>query len=301
MKIAAIVVTYNRLELLKLSIDALKNQEEQADEIIVINNNSTDGTTEWLTQQTGITVVWQENTGGAGGFYTGLKQAYEKGFDWFWVMDDDTIPYPGALSAFKKNINDFSLTTHDKIGFIASKVIWKDGQPHLMNLPHLSTFDQQQRPFNAFDQFDLFAVNSSSFVSLLISREALTEVGLPVKEFYIWGDDTEFTNRMVKQGFQGFYSPKSVVLHDTGLNYSANLFTDTPNNIWKYSYGIRNELFVIRHFNGFGKYFSKFLKRLFVFPFRILKKRKDHRWVFIKVNWSATLASLGFNPTINKV
>ena len=73
LKIATVVVTYNRLELLKDCIESLRNQTRKIDEIFVINNSSTDGTEEWLSRQNDLTTITQPNTGGAGGFYTGTK------------------------------------------------------------------------------------------------------------------------------------------------------------------------------------------------------------------------------------
>lgn len=301
MKIAAIIITFNRLELLKQCIDAVKNQALKTDEIIVINNQSTDGTADWLAKQEGITVITQPNTGGSGGVYTAIKYAYPKGYDWFWIMDDDTIPNPDSLYALYQNIVDAKKLGVENIGFIGSKVIWKDGAPHLMNIPHLANIDPQGMPFNQLDQVALYGISASSFVSLMLSREAVQKVGLPLKEFYIWGDDTEYTRRITRSGFSGYYSSSSVVLHNTSVNYSANIFTDTPNNIWKYNYGIRNELFLVKHFGNSFKFYSKFFKRMLVFPFRIFKRRKDYRWAFIKTNWRASLSALNFNPQIDQV
>ena len=69
--VAAVVVTYNRLNDLKLCIDSLNQQTRPLDAIIVINNGSTDGTSGWLAEQNGLTVITQSNLGGAGGFLAG--------------------------------------------------------------------------------------------------------------------------------------------------------------------------------------------------------------------------------------
>ena len=96
MRIAAIVVTFNRFELLKKTLERLR-AITRVDKIIVINNGSTDGTTEWLRLQTDLHVVHQENVGGSGGFYTGIRLAHEEGFDWLWCMDDDVFPEDECL------------------------------------------------------------------------------------------------------------------------------------------------------------------------------------------------------------
>ena len=94
MKITAVVVTYNRLELLRKVVDGLRRNN--LSDIIVVNNGSTDGTQEWLEAQTHLNVVHQDNVGGSGGFYTGIKKAYDEGADWIWCMDDDVTPIVGC-------------------------------------------------------------------------------------------------------------------------------------------------------------------------------------------------------------
>ena len=61
-KIYAVVVTFNRLELLKRNIDSLR-QNHPIERIIVVNNGSTDGTREWLSEQSDLLVITQENVG----------------------------------------------------------------------------------------------------------------------------------------------------------------------------------------------------------------------------------------------
>src|SRR3990170_1109632 len=102
MKIAAVIVTYNRIQLLKECINALHIQTRKLEEIIVVNNSSTDGTLEWLNSQKDLTTITQENSGSAGGFHTGIKAAYEKGYDWIWCMDDDAEPELNALEELTK-------------------------------------------------------------------------------------------------------------------------------------------------------------------------------------------------------
>ena len=102
MKISAVVVTYNRLSLLKRTISSLLSQTYSLQQVYVVNNGSTDGTKEWLDRQQHLTVVHQENVGGSGGFYTGIQKAYEDGADWIWCMDDDVFPRPTCLEQLLK-------------------------------------------------------------------------------------------------------------------------------------------------------------------------------------------------------
>src|SRR5947207_1705698 len=93
-RVCAVIVTYNRLGLLKDALAAVRHQSRRPDTIIVVDNGSSDGTGLWLAAQTDAAfhVITQPNLGGSGGFYTGMLAAYETGADWLWCMDDDTIP-----------------------------------------------------------------------------------------------------------------------------------------------------------------------------------------------------------------
>ena len=100
-KIATIVVTYNRVQLVTKCIDGIINQNKKPDRVYIIDNASTDNTYEVLYQNGYVDNIKEDiefvyikmnsNLGGAGGFYTGLNQAFNDGYDLFWVMDDDGV------------------------------------------------------------------------------------------------------------------------------------------------------------------------------------------------------------------
>ncbi len=94
MRVAAVVVTYNRLPLLQRLVARLREVPELAGgEVLVVDNASTDGTGEWLAAQDDVlTRSLAENRGGAGGFHDGLGWAVERGADLVWLMDDDGLP-----------------------------------------------------------------------------------------------------------------------------------------------------------------------------------------------------------------
>ena len=114
--ISCVVVTYNRLELLKENIKSLLNQTYAPNKIYIINNCSTDGTAGYLAQfnnHNKITVVnLPKNIGGAGGFNHGTKLAVKEGAGYVWLMDDDTIPEPDALEHLVK-----TATAETSVGF----------------------------------------------------------------------------------------------------------------------------------------------------------------------------------------
>jgi len=265
--VCAVVVTYNRKDLLIECLEALRKQTIPVQGIYLIDNTSTDGTQELLLEKGYIKELppenlkepWEkeftiqnltnmediklhyvrmhENTGGAGGFYEGVKGGYEKGYDWLWLMDDDTIATKIALENLIEKIKTLDL---NKIGFLSSKVLWTDKTPHIMNIPSVKPLINGM-PFNIYEEKDLLLLESASFVSLLIRKEILKNIGLPIREFFIWADDVEYTLRITKNGFLGFYVKDSIVIHKTKTNYSASQVYD-----WRFYYNVRNWLWIYR-------------------------------------------------------
>jgi rhamnopyranosyl-N-acetylglucosaminyl-diphospho-decaprenol beta-1,3/1,4-galactofuranosyltransferase len=295
-KVVAVVVTNNRLALLEECLAALKRQSFLLADLIVVDNGSTDGTIDWLKKQHGLSVIEQENLGGSGGFYTGLKAALATGAEWVWLMDDDTICSPDSLQILTGKINGLA-----DVGFIGSKAVWNDGEPHLMNIPAIKPSFHKYLPFNKFDDRHVLLVETCSFVSLLINSSAVENVGLPYKEFFIWGDDQEYTGRITKAGYLGFYCPESVVLHKTGINYFPDFYRETVNNLWKHSYGFRNEFFMIKKNKGFIYFIFWLILKVAYTSAKLVLIRKDNRFKFIKVLCNSARKAIFFNPKIDMV
>lgn len=294
-KVAAVVVTNNRIALLKECLSSIKNQTYKPDSVIVVNNASTDGTTEWLSTQKDIIVINQQNLGGSGGFYTGIKKAVALGAASVWVMDDDTICRTNTLQLLVANME----SVNERVGFVGSKSEWKDGSPHLMNVPAIMPSFNKTIPFNKYDKKGLLLIETTSFVSLLLNADAIKSVGLPYKDFFIWGDDQEYTRRITKAGYLGLYCKDSIVLHKTPINYCPDFYHDTVPNLWKHRYGFRNEFFMIKKNKGFIFFiFWLFIKVIYT-SMRLLFSRNDHRLIFVWTLCIAAWNSIFFNPKID--
>ena len=277
------------------AVAALQRQTYPLQQIVVVDNGSTDGTAEWLDAQQGLLAKHQQNLGGSGGFYTGLKVAASLDTEWIWVMDDDTICEPDTLQKLVQKIPQVP----EKIGFIGSKSVWKDGSPHMMNIPAIQPRFNETLPFNLYDHLNLLLTETSSFVSLLINVNAVRKVGLPYREFFIWGDDQEYTRRITKAGYLGFYCTDSVVLHKTPINYFPDFYRDTAANLWKHKYGFRNEFFMVKKNKGFLYFICWLLAKVAYTSLKILKIRKDNHLKFIKTLLSSAWQSVFFNPHID--
>ena len=236
MKVCAVIVTYNRLSLLIGCIDSLRNQSYPLDSIIVVNNDSTDGTKEWLERQTDIIVINQSNIGGAGGFHTGTKYAYEKGYDWVWLMDDDVEPTPNCLE------NLFVYNSQD-IGIIQPLRIF-NGKPVLFESKELNLSDFSVDLHSAFVTLDDIStpcyVAAIPFEGPLVKREVFTKIGFPNKDYFIFYDDTDFSLRTQIAGYKILLIPTAI------LQKKILPSTEKVSLSWKKCYDIRNYAFFNR-------------------------------------------------------
>lgn len=135
LRIAAVVVTYNRKRMLLRCLDCLLGQKEAHCDILVVDNASTDGTAEALSSYRKNRRIYYCNTGrnlgGAGGFSFGMREAVQRGYEGIWAMDDDALPEPDALS----KLLDADAKLAGNYGFLCSAVYWKDGSLCRMNRP----------------------------------------------------------------------------------------------------------------------------------------------------------------------
>jgi len=208
--VLAVVVTHQRLSMLRGCVDRLRSQTYPTD-ILVVDNNSADGTAEWLTRQRDIAYVRQRNSGGAGGFHTGLKIGFQLGYDLIWCMDDDVAPTPRCLEELLAVIDGHAAPSGDPIGWVCSKVTDTEGLMVPLNHPVLVDRSIEV----GLPSPDAIAAQSCSFVSVAITREAVSTVGLPFRQMFIWLDDLEYTRRITLSGFRGLLATNSVAVHLT--------------------------------------------------------------------------------------
>jgi GT2 family glycosyltransferase len=304
-QIICVIVTYNRLQLLKESIAAVKSQTRPVDRIIVVDNHSTDGTADYLgtlAQEPLFQIVtMKENVGGSGGFAEGIRKAALQHADWIWLMDDDTIPTPDALERM------LPFTQDAKVGFVNSLVLWTDGTPHLMNgvkkIKNMAKAQHALADSTGVRPEDIEMISMASFVSLLVRGDIPWKLGLPYKEFFIWCDDSEYTERICKSGYCGVRTRESIVVHKTPINCGPSLSTLPVSVAWKAYYGVRNESFLRRKRKGWLLFFFAQLN-CFRTHARRIKARKlptEDETKLLRENNRGLWDGFTFNPQIEYI
>lgn len=286
MKIIAVVVTYNRLPLLQKNIACLR-QQKPLTAIMVVNNGSTDGTAEWLQEQTDLTVVTQANVGGSGGFYTGIDLAYKEGADWIWCMDDDVFPRPDCLEQLLQHADEAAIGILAPRRLMEGQVYTNDFQAYNLTNPLTSMYQQKlkKQVVNAPTQ-----IAGTAFEGPFIRREVVERIGLPNKDFFIFCDDTDYCLRTVQAGFRLLYVPTALM--DKQRFFSNDSWGERHRKKkWKHFYQVRNSTYMnhhyglnwaVRYLRGFIGMSGYVLTALFTAPFS-----EGYSWRDIPRFWQA--------------
>lgn len=245
-EICTAIVTYNRLDLLKDAIKSIQNQNTPTD-ILVVNNGSTDGTADYLATIEGVITITQDNVGGAGGFFTALKYIAEHGYRFAWVMDDDIVADPTTLTELLNAYNEIS--KEEKVGFLCSSVYSAEGET--VNVPSVSSTQNSTGypEWNKWLDKSYIKVDISTFVSVFMSTDIIMEVGLPYKEYFIWGDDTEYTQR-ISSKYPSYLIGKSKITHLRNGGRLSLYNINDPKRIEMFKFFIRNNMNNVRLYSS---------------------------------------------------
>lgn len=291
MKIGAVIVTYNRKELLLECISALLKQTFTLSKIIVVDNNSTDGTYEMLKGQKFFDELsyfkLPKNIGGAGGFHEGIKASLKCDLDWVWIMDDDTIPHESALEEL---LNALKNAQKERVSFFASSVFGEHGE--FMNVPKidLSLSENGYEHWYKNLEYGMVSIKNATFVSLLISMDAIKKCGLPVKDYFIWGDDLEYTMRLIKYYGPAYIVGKSRVIHKRKNARTLSIVDDESERLGFYYYMYRNGLLNEKEYFGRKEVIKRFFRNLKTIIKIVIKRNCKNKGEKIHIIISGTCA-----------
>jgi len=244
-RIVAVVVAWNRRDLLAQTLHGLAAQTRPLDAVVVIDNASTDDSADLARAHPVVTevVTLPTNTGGAGGFAAGIARAVAShDADLVWVMDDDTVPTPTALA----ELVSARVRHPGRVTVAASRADWTDGREHPMNRPRPRPGSSRVARGAARMAGAAYPIRSASFVSILIDAEAIRRHGLPQADYFLWNDDFEYTARLLRDGV-GLYVPASRVYHLTKVFGSSDADPGP-----RFTNEVRNKLWVFTRSDALG-------------------------------------------------
>jgi GT2 family glycosyltransferase len=197
--VASITTAFNAIRLLPRQIDALLRQSRPLQEIVIVDNGSTDGTSAMLAERyPKITVLrLRENVGAAGGWAAGLTYAaLERGHDWVWNFDDDSVPSDNALEILLAGALEAGAETevgmvvplpvHATTGIPYPPLFWRDG----FVKPEKESLEQP-----------IWFADLAIASGCMVRREVVTKIGLPRSDFFMDFFDFEYCLRMRSSGF----------------------------------------------------------------------------------------------------
>lgn len=255
--VCAFVLTRDRKDLLVECLRGLLAQTHPVEQIIVLDNASTDGTREHLASAGLLDRVRYErrevNTGGAGGFREGVRLAQEAGLDWIWLMDDDAEPRRDALEKL------LAAPVAADVAGLGSAVVHPDGSIDVQHRCSLGRF-VVPLPASAYERGRYERVECASFVGLLMRTDASKRAGLPVAEFFIGYDDAEYSLRLGELRLV----PESEIVHKVPIGGTTGTarsrfvnrvfgltYAPTPwESYWRDLYRVRNFMWLRHHHGG---------------------------------------------------
>lgn len=234
---AVVIVTYNRVELLKECLACVCGQTIPFSRVIVVDNHSTDGTAEFLAAREDLDVIREpENLGGAGGFYDGLQCASQGEYDWVLIIDDDAMIAPDYMEKLLDYAN-----AHTGIYGLAGKVVTEGhiDVSHRRQIINRLLYVESNVASEEY-QKESFSCDAATFCGLLLQGQKMREIGLPQKGYFLWYDDIEYCLRLQECGGVTVV-PAAVLHHKTVLSKEGMVTKGVLHRIgWRQYYGYRN-------------------------------------------------------------
>ena len=252
-RVAAVIVTHKRVDLLRASLDVVANQTRPVEWLIVVDNGCEDAVCDLLNDVAGDRGVYlpsATNLGGAGGFAYGFLQALALGAEAVWCADDDGRPENTEVlatlmdCATRHCLDEVSpvvcnLAEPDKLAFPLRRGIeWRRYRSELFDLKH------------PVEEQDFLPNIASLFNGALISADAMARIGVPDYRLFIRGDEVEYHRRLSRSGLKFGTCLSAAYLHPDGSDefkpiLGGRMHTQYPDNEGKRFFTYRNRGFLM--------------------------------------------------------
>ena len=184
-------------------------------QVILVDNNSSDDSGRKLSEQFPEIVLMQmeSNLGFTGGNNAGMKKALEDGADYILLLNNDTTVASNLLDKLVEAVE-----SGEDVAVVSPKIVFFDRPDRLWyaagsfswwsGMPSYYYKKAQDSPPN-----NLQEITFATGCAMLLRAKALEKVGLLDDRFFIYGEDTDLTTRLLKAGYRGLYTPHTKVWH----------------------------------------------------------------------------------------
>jgi len=250
--VASVTITYNGKNLLAKHMRALLSQTRPLDEIVIVDNGSSDGTSEYLAQEFPQVKVLRldVNVGAAGAWEAGIKYAaFERGHTWIWSFDDDSEPAKRALELLL--FGGGGAASDSSIGVLAPVPVHPASG--LKYKPLLTTPQGIRQPTDEMMNQAVLFVDMVITSGCLIRGEVARKIGLPIGGFYMDYFDYEYVYRARRAGYQVAMISECTMAHKVGSTRTVTVFGSRRMWIqqppWREYYIGRNLIYMVWHLN----------------------------------------------------
>ncbi|RMH55908.1 MAG: glycosyltransferase [Bacteroidetes bacterium] len=204
--VGVVIVTHNRLALLRQCLASVRQQTAPPAFILVIDSGSTDGTAAWLDAQPDLRVCHLPNRGGAWAYHVGIREAQAQGATWLLLLDDDCEVAPTYLADGLALAR--AMQAADPADAVFTGRVWEAGRKVFFH--GVENGRWRSAPLHPDRPCPSEALG---FPFLLLHRSVVEAVGLPYTFWFIVNDDVEWTRRMRRHGFRLHLLPVEAGVH----------------------------------------------------------------------------------------
>jgi GT2 family glycosyltransferase len=220
MKVLGYIHSYNDEEVIDSSVRALLEQSYHLDEVLLVDNASTDGTLRRAFPQRVTVIRHPENWGTSGAVSTGLRYALANNYDWIWLLDADSAPRRNALEQLFDRYRSFAPDLQQQTWLLASLPV-----NAFANVPrHASIFTEGgYREVQPLADQPFYECDATIWSGSLYNLSAVQRVGLPSEDYVLDVGENEYAYRGKRMGYRSFVDQLSIVEHNISGQSSMSM------------------------------------------------------------------------------